>query len=89
MFGKRENSDNATHETFVKEVRSKIEKNMEDATCETSTGICVFEHNDESALDDEEKAVLEKLKAAHEAWQAANNPTETEDAYASVRVKVR
>jgi len=58
-----ENLKNEDEDTFVKRIRREIETN----TCQTS-GICVFEHNDESDLDDYEQKVLENLRIAHENW---------------------
>ncbi len=73
MFGKqkqpRHNDDAETSEQFARDLRSKIENNQ--TTSETS-GIRVFEHNDERALDDEEKVILETLRQAHENYMAEN-----------------
>lgn len=74
------------HDTFAKRIRQAIEEK----TGETS-GIKVFEHSDESALDDYEKQVLNNLRKAHEEWQAKNPKGEsekTDDAYKSVRARL-
>lgn len=69
MFGKKKQryvEDADTSEQFVKDLRLKIEDNQE-KLCVTS-GIRVFEHNDERALDDTEKEILKNLKEAHDRW---------------------
>ena len=58
-------------DTFVKRIRRVIT----DHTNQTS-GIRVFEHEDESNLDDYEQKVLENLRNAHEEW-TKNNPKST------------
>lgn len=55
-------------DTFIKRIRREIETNI----CQTS-GICVFEHDDESNLDDYEQKVLENLRKGHEAWIKKNH----------------
>ncbi len=74
MFGKKERycEDVETSEQFVKDLRLKIEDNQE-KLCVTS-GIRVFEHNDERALDDTEKEILQNLKEAHDRWMAKHYP---------------
>jgi hypothetical protein len=56
-----------TTESFVKRIR----RAATEKTCTTS-GICVFEHHDESSLEDDEKGILETLRQAHERWQMQN-----------------
>lgn len=73
-------------DTFIKRIRREIETN----TCQTS-GFCVFEHDDESDLDDYEQKVLENLRKGHEQWMK-NNPKSKKvtgtDVYNSVKVRV-
>jgi hypothetical protein len=73
-------------DSFYKRIRSEIE----DHTGRTS-GIKVFEHGDETTLDEQEREILAKLQAAHEEWHT-NNPDSTEttgdDAYKSVKVRI-
>jgi hypothetical protein len=72
--------------SFIHRIRHTIEDHSA-----TTTGIKVFEHGDETTLDDHERQILAKLRAAHEEWHA-NNPEPTEnsqdDAYKSVKVRI-
>ena len=87
MFGLGKDEKREDEDTFNKRIRSVIEEN----TCATS-GIKVFEHVDDSALDEYEMKVLENLRNAHEKWQEANpkdiNSKTASDAFKSVKVKV-
>ncbi len=66
MFG-RKPEKTEDEDTFAKRIRTVIEEN----TCATS-GIKVFEHEDETALDDHEQQILATLQQAHEEWRAKN-----------------
>lgn len=87
MFNRRKPEVREDDDTFYQRIRSTIE----DHTGRTS-GIKVFEHNDEATLDDKEREILAKLRAAHEEWQA-NNPEPTakpkDDAFKSVKVRIK
>ena len=86
MFGSKKEEKREDDDTFAKRIRVVIEEN----TCATS-GIKVFEHEDDTALDEYEMKVLENLRNAHEEWNAkhGNTPeTSTSDAYKSVKVQV-
>ncbi len=90
MFGKKERYCEGveTSEQFVKDLRLKIEDNQEKLS--QTSGIRVFEHNDERALDDKEKAILKNLKEAHDKWMETHHPNQTfddVDTYHSVRVR--
>lgn len=69
MFGWFENEKpkNEDDKTFIKRIRHEITQN----TCQTS-GICVFEVNNEVNLDDQERQILETLRKAHEDWVKKN-----------------
>ncbi len=77
--------DANTSEQFVKELRIKIEDNQE-KLCLTN-GIRVFEHNDERALDDTEKEILQNLKEAHDRWMAKHHPNDDGEACHTVRMR--
>ena len=66
-FNANENPKKEDEDTFIKRIRQEITLN----TCATS-GICVFEHEDESKLDDNEQKILETLRKAHEEWTEKN-----------------
>ena len=66
-FNTHENTKREDEDTFVKRIRQEITSN----TCATS-GICVFEHEDESNLDDYEQKILTTLRKAHEEWMKKN-----------------
>ena len=85
VFGFGKDTKREDEDTFNKRIRSVIEEN----TCATS-GIKVFEHVDDSALDEYEMKVLENLRNAHEKWQSENStPSKSEDdAFKSVKVRV-
>ena len=86
MFGFGKSDKHEDDDTFVRRIRSEIEEKSGD-----TSGIRVFEHADESALDDKERQILANLREAHEKWKSEHEePTEDsyEDAYSSVRVKV-
>lgn len=72
--------------TFARRIRSTIE----DRRNATTNGIQVFEHNDELTLDEQEREVLEKLRAAHEKWHTNSETSKSEhdDAYKSVKVRI-
>ena len=69
MFGDKNplETPKEDEDTFVKRIRRVIT----DHTNQTS-GIRVFEHEDESNLDDYEQEILENLRIAHEDWQEKN-----------------
>ena len=87
MFNRKKHEVREDDDTFYQRIRSTIE----DHTGKTS-GIKVFEHNDEQTLDEQEREILAKLQAAHEEWQT-NNPESTakpkEDAFKSVKIRVK
>ena len=70
MFASRKTPETPKEDedTFVKRIRRVIT----DHTNQTS-GIRVFEHEDESNLDDYEQEILKNLRNAHEEW-TKNNP---------------
>jgi hypothetical protein len=52
-------------DTFIHRIRDEIEEKSA-----ATSGIRVFEHNDDSTLDDYERKILETLRKAHESWIA-------------------
>lgn len=85
VFGKPE-PKKEDEDTFIKRIRQEIETN----TCQTS-GICVFEHEDDSNLDDYEQKVLDNLRKAHESWTEKNPKLKKvtgKDVYHSVKIRV-
>lgn len=87
VFNRKKRDVREDDDTFVQRIRHAIE----DHTGRTS-GIKVFEHSDEQTLDQQEREILAKLRAAHEQWQA-NNPEPTakpkDDAFKSVKVRIK
>ena len=69
MFWSNKNDEKPSEDehTFIKRIREEIILN----TCQTS-GIYVFEHDDDSNLDDQEQKILENLRKAHEDWHEKN-----------------
>ena len=69
MFGwfNDEKSKIEDEDAFIKRIRQEITSK----TCQTS-GIYVFEHDDESNLDDIEQKILSTLRKAHEEWMEKN-----------------
>lgn len=72
MFNRKKPEVREEDDTFYQRIRSTIEEHSG-----RTSGIRVFEHNDETTLDEKERQILAKLRAAHEQWQA-NNPEPTE-----------
>ncbi len=68
VFWSKNDAKNEDEHTFVKRIREEITTN----TCQT-TGICVFEHDDDSNLDDQEQKILATLRRAHEKWKRTPN----------------
>lgn len=67
VFGRNKAEKREDDDTFAQRIRTVIEE----STCATS-GIKVFEHEDESALNDHEQEILSTLRKAHEEWRAKN-----------------
>lgn len=62
--------------TFRKRIRQDMIKKE---TCQTTTGICVFEHDDDNDLDEQEQKILDNLRTAHEDWMEKNPKQERTD----------
>ncbi len=80
--------DEDTSAQFVRDIRAKIEGNQK--TTSESSGIYVFEHHDDRALDIEEKEILENLRSAHSEWveRCERTPTKKNvDAFDTVRLR--
>ena len=55
---------------FARDLRAKIENNLVKPS--GTSGIHVFEHDNEDALDEKEKEILKHFRKAHEEWTAEN-----------------